>query len=78
MASENIKNKSKLTVTPMKTTGQTTRQRQPLPSDKNLEVSEPAILPELRLTNLEERVKKQNELIEKFTKKVKTLEGHVI
>ena len=78
MVSENIKNKSKLSVTPTKTTGQTTGQRQPLPSDKNREVSESAIPLELRLTNLEERVKKQNELIEKFTKKVKTLEGHVI
>ena len=53
----------------MKTTGQTTPQRQPLPSDENLEISQHAIWLEFPPTNLEEQVKKQNELIKKLIKK---------
>ena len=49
------KSKSKLTATPTKTTGQTTAQRQPLPSDKNLGIFQPAISLELRQTNHEEK-----------------------
>ena len=78
MVSGNKKSKSKLTATPTKTTGQTIAQRQPLPSDQNLQISEPAISLELRQMNLEEQVIKQNELTEKLTKKVNTLEGHII
>ena len=53
-------------------------QREPLPSDENLQISKSAISVELRQTNLEEQVKKQNEHTEKLTKKVNTLEGHII
>ena len=45
---------------------------------KNLQITEPAISLELRQTNLEELVKNKNELIEKLTKKVNTIEGHKI
>ena len=69
MVSGNKKSKSKITATPTKTTGQTTAQRQPIPSDDNLQITELAISLELRQTNIEEQVKKQNELIEKLTKK---------
>ena len=70
MVSGNKKSKSKVTATPTKTTDQTTAQRQPVPSDENLQITEPAISIELRQTNLEEQVKKQNDLIEKLTKKI--------
>ena len=70
MVSGNKKNKSKVTATPTKTTDQTTAQRLPVPSDENLQITEPAISLELRQTNLEEQVKKQNDLIEKLTKKI--------
>ena len=62
----------------MKTKDLTTTQWQHIPSDKNVQISTPAISLELCQTNLEEQVKKQNELIEKLTKKVKMLEGHII
>ena len=58
MVSGNNKSKSKPTATPTKTTAQTTAHRQPLPSDENLQITEPAISRELRQTNLEEQVKK--------------------
>ena len=70
MVSGNKKSKSKVTATPTKTTDQTTAQRLPVPSDENLQITEPAISLELRQTNLEEQVKKQNDLIEKLTKKI--------
>ena len=70
MVSGDKKSKSKVTATPTKTTDQTTAQRQPVPSDENLQITEPAISIELRQTNLEEQVKKQNNLIEKLTKKI--------
>ena len=78
MVSGNKKSKSKIISITTKTTGQTTAQRQPVPSDENLQIIEPAISLELRQTNLKEQVKKQNELIEKLTKIVNTLEGHII
>ena len=43
MVSGNKKSKSKPTATPTKTPAQTTAHRQPLPSDENLEITEPAI-----------------------------------
>ena len=52
MVSGNKKSKSKPTATPTKTPAQTTAHRQPLPSDENLEITEPAISLELRQTNL--------------------------
>ena len=58
MVSGNKKSKSKPTATPTKTPAQTTAHRQPLPSDENLEITEPGISLELRQTNLEEQVKK--------------------
>ena len=61
MVSGNKESKSKPTVTPKKTAGQTTAHRLPLPSDQNLQMTELAISLELRQTNLEEQVKK-NEL----------------
>ena len=69
MVSGNKKSKSKPIATAMKTTGLITAHRQPLPSDENLQITEPAISLELRQTNLEEQVEKQNELIEKKKKK---------
>ena len=60
MVSGNKESKSKPTVTPKKT-GQTTAHRLSLPSDENLQMTELAISLELRQTNLEEQVKK-NEL----------------
>ena len=69
MVSGNKKSKSKPIATTMKTTGLITAHRQPLPSDENLQITEPAISLELRQTNLEEQVEKQNELIEKLIKK---------
>ena len=69
MVSGNKKRKSKPIATPMKTTGLTTAHRKPLPSDENLQITEPAISLELRQTNVEEQVEKQNELIEKLIKK---------
>ena len=74
----NKKSKSKIIATPTKTTDQTTAQQQPIPSNKKLQITETAISLELHQTNLEEQVKKQNELIEKLTKKVNMLEGHII
>ena len=70
MVSGNKKSKSKIIATPTKTTDQTTAQRQPIPSNKKLQITKTAISLELHQTNLEEQVKKQNELIEKLTKKV--------
>ena len=61
MVCGNKESKSKPTVTSKKTTGQTTAHRLPLPSDENLQMTELAISLELRQTNLEEQVKK-NEL----------------
>ena len=78
MVSGNKKSKSKIIATPTKTTDQTTAQRQSIPSNKKLQITKTAISLELHQTNLEEQVKKQNELIEKLTKKVKMLEGHII
>ena len=78
MVSGNKKSKSKPTATPTKTPAQTTAHRQPLPSDENLEITEPAISLELRQTNLEEQVKKQNELIETSINEINTLEKHII
>ena len=78
MVSGNKKSKSKPTVTPTKTPAQATAHRQSLPRDENLEITEPVISLELRQTNLEEQVKKQNELIEKLIKKVNRLEEHKI
>ena len=78
MVSGNKKSKSKPTATPTKTTAHTNAHRKSLSSDENLEITEPEISLELRQTNLEEQVKKQNELIEKLIKKVNTLEGHII
>ena len=78
MVSGNEKSKSKITATPKKVTDLTTAQRYPVPSDENLQITEPAISLELCQRNLEEQVKKQNELIEKLTKKVNTPEGHII
>ena len=82
MVSGNKKSKSKPTVTPTKTPTKTpvqaTAHRQSLPRDENLEITEPVISLELRQTNLEEQVKKQNELIEKLIKKVNRLEEHII
>ena len=43
-----LENKSKLTTSPTETTAQTTAQRHHLSSDKNLQISEPALSPELR------------------------------
>ena len=62
----------------MKTTGQTTAQQQPVPSDDNLQITEPALSLELRQTNIEEQVKKQSELTEKLAEKVNMLEGNII
>ena len=82
MVSGNKKSKSKPTVTPTKTPtktpAQATAHRQSLARDENLEITEPVISLELRQTNLEEQVKKQNELIEKLIKKVNRLEEHII
>ena len=78
MVSGNKKSKSKIIATPTKTTDQTTAQRQSIPSNKKLQITKTAISLELHQTNLEEQVKKQNELIEKLTKKVNMLEGHII
>ena len=69
MVSGNKKSKSKITATPTKTKDLTTTQQQHVPSDKNIQITKPAISLELCQTNLEEQVKKQNELIEKLTKK---------
>ena len=74
----NKKSNSNATATPTKTKPKTTAHQKPLPSDKNLEITKPPILLELRQTNLGEQVKKQNELIEKLIKKVNTLEGYII
>ena len=52
MVSGNKKSKSKPNATPTKTPAQATAHRQPLPSDENLEITEPAISLELRQTNL--------------------------
>ena len=73
MVSGNKTSKSKPTATPTNPV-----HRQPLPSDENLEITKPAISLELRQTNLEEQVKKQNELTENLIKKINTLEGHII
>ena len=78
MISGNEKSKSKITTTPTKVTDLTTAQRQPIPSDENLQITEPAISLELCQTNLEEQVKKQNEIIEKITKTFNTPEGDTI
>ena len=78
IVSGNKKSKSKITATPTKTADLTTARRQPVPNDENPQITEPAISLELRQTNLEEQVKKQNELIEKLTKKVNTLERDII
>ena len=78
MVFRNKKSKSKPTAAPTKTPAQKTAHRQPLPSNGNLEITEPAISLELRQTNLEELVKKQSERIEKLVKKVNTLEEHMI
>ena len=75
----NIKSKSKITATPTKTTDQTTAKQQPILSNENLQITEPAISLELHQTNLEQQVKKQSELIEKLTKNINKLEeGHII
>ena len=78
MVSGNKKSESKPTATPTKTTAQTNAHRKSLSSDENLEITEPEISLELRQTNLEEQVKKQNELTENLIKKINTLEGHII
>ena len=77
LVSGSKESKSKPTTTPTKATGQNTAQRLSLPSDENLKITEPAISLELRQTYLEEQVKQQNEMIEKWIKKVNTLEEHI-
>ena len=77
LVSGSKESKSKPTTTPTKARGQNTAQRLSLPSDENLKITEPAISLELRQTYLEEQVKQQNEMIEKWIKKVNTLEEHI-
>ena len=60
MVSGNKKSKSKPTARSTKTTAQTTAHQQPIPSDENLQITEPTISRELHQTNLEEQVKKMN------------------